>query len=64
MGYKILGYVVWHGGKWYMKSRLRLLLSRKALAAGTITPAQFDTYVKKEIAKWANVVKVSGAKVN
>ena len=28
------------------------------------TPAQFDTYVKKEIAKWANVVKRSGAKLN
>jgi hypothetical protein len=36
MGYKILGYVVWHGGKWYMKSRLRLLFSRKALAAGAV----------------------------
>jgi hypothetical protein len=36
MGYKILGYVVWHGGKWYMKSRLRLLVSRKALAAGAV----------------------------
>jgi hypothetical protein len=21
MGYKILGYVVWNGGKWYMKQR-------------------------------------------
>ncbi len=28
------------------------------------TPAQFDAYVKKEMAKWANVVKRSGAKVN
>ena len=28
------------------------------------TPAQFDTHVKKEIAKWANVVKRSGAKLN
>jgi tripartite-type tricarboxylate transporter receptor subunit TctC len=28
------------------------------------TPAQFDAYVKKEIAKWANVVKRSGAKLN
>lgn len=28
------------------------------------TPAQFDTYVKKEMAKWASVVKRSGAKVN
>ena len=36
MGYKILGYVVWHGGKWYMKSRLGVLGSRKALAAGAV----------------------------
>ena len=36
MRYKILGYVVWHGAKWYMKTRLRLLGSRKALAAGAV----------------------------
>jgi hypothetical protein len=23
MGYKLLGYVVWHGGKWYARRRLR-----------------------------------------
>jgi hypothetical protein len=23
MGYKLLGYVVWQGGKWYAKRRLR-----------------------------------------
>jgi tripartite-type tricarboxylate transporter receptor subunit TctC len=27
------------------------------------TPAEFDAYLKKDIAKWAEVVKVSGAKV-
>jgi hypothetical protein len=21
MGYKLLGYVVWHGGKWYLRRR-------------------------------------------
>jgi tripartite-type tricarboxylate transporter receptor subunit TctC len=28
------------------------------------TPEQFDTFVKKEIAKWADVIKRSGAKVD
>ena len=23
MGYKVLGYVIWRGGKWYAKRRLR-----------------------------------------
>jgi hypothetical protein len=36
MRYKILGYVVWNGGKWYMKSRLGVLGSRKVLAAGAV----------------------------
>jgi tripartite-type tricarboxylate transporter receptor subunit TctC len=29
-----------------------------------MTPAQFDKYLREDIAKWAEVVKVSGAKVN
>ena len=28
-----------------------------------MTPAEFDAYLRKDIEKWANVVKVSGAKV-
>jgi hypothetical protein len=36
MGYKILGYAVWHGAKWYIKGRFALLASRKALAAGAV----------------------------
>lgn len=28
-----------------------------------MTPEQFDTYLRKDIEKWANVVKVSGAKI-
>lgn len=36
MGYKILGFAVWHGAKWYMKRRLGVLGSRKALAAGAV----------------------------
>ena len=29
-----------------------------------MTPAQFDKYLREDIDKWANVVKLSGAKVN
>ena len=29
-----------------------------------MTPAQFDKYLREDIAKWAEVVKVSGAKLN
>jgi tripartite-type tricarboxylate transporter receptor subunit TctC len=29
-----------------------------------MTPAEFDTYLRADIDKWANVVKLSGAKVN
>jgi hypothetical protein len=36
MGYKILGFAVWHGGKWYIKRRFGVLASRKALAAGAV----------------------------
>jgi tripartite-type tricarboxylate transporter receptor subunit TctC len=28
-----------------------------------MTPAEFDAYLRKDIEKWANVVKISGAKV-
>jgi tripartite-type tricarboxylate transporter receptor subunit TctC len=30
----------------------------------TMTPAEFDKYLRADIEKWAHVVKVSGAKVN
>ena len=29
-----------------------------------MTPAEFDEYLRADIEKWAQVVKVSGAKVN
>ncbi len=28
-----------------------------------MTPAEFDAYLRKDIEKWAQVVKMSGAKV-
>jgi hypothetical protein len=39
MGYKILGFVVWNGAKWYLRRRLGVLASRKALAAGVVGAA-------------------------
>ena len=30
----------------------------------SMTPAEFDKYLRADIEKWANVVKVSGVKVN
>jgi len=35
-GYRILGFAVWHGGRWYLRHRLP---SRRALMAGTLAAA-------------------------
>lgn len=48
---------------------LRALVSATCLAAGWLAfgqtaPEQFDAFIKVEIAKWARVVKVSGAKAD
>jgi hypothetical protein len=32
-GYKALGFLVWHGGKWYLKHRYRLV---RRVAGGTL----------------------------
>ena len=36
MGYKILGFAVWNGGKWYLRRRYGVLASRKGLAVGVV----------------------------
>jgi hypothetical protein len=36
MGYKILGFAVWHGAKGYLRWRLGALGSRKAVAAAVV----------------------------
>jgi hypothetical protein len=36
-GYEILGFTVWHGGKWYVRRRYGSLLpSRRVFAAGLV----------------------------
>jgi hypothetical protein len=39
MGYKILGFAVWHGAKWYARRRFGALASRKTVAAGIVGAA-------------------------
>jgi hypothetical protein len=36
MGYKILGYAVWNGGKWYLRRRYGVLASRKGAALAIV----------------------------
>jgi hypothetical protein len=41
-GYKLLGYVVWHGGKWYLRRRLpstRVLATAAAALTGVAAVA-------------------------
>lgn len=40
MGYKALGYVVWHGGKWYVRRRYGWVVpSRTTVVAATVVGA-------------------------
>jgi hypothetical protein len=36
MGYKLLGFAVWKGGKWYVRRRAGMFGSRKGMAAGVV----------------------------
>jgi hypothetical protein len=36
MGYKILGYIVWHAGKWYVRRRAPNLERNAGLAAASL----------------------------
>lgn len=39
-GYQLLGFAVWHGGKWYLKRRYGWLVpSRRVAAAGIVGAA-------------------------
>jgi hypothetical protein len=36
-GYKLLGYVAWHGGKWYLRRRLPSVRASAMVAVGTLS---------------------------
>jgi hypothetical protein len=38
-GYKLLGYVVWHGGKWYLRRRLPSFARSAAVGVATLCVA-------------------------
>ena len=37
--------------------------ARQGAVPMVMSPTEFDAYLRKDIEKWANVVKISGAKV-
>ncbi|HUR84680.1 MAG TPA: hypothetical protein VMY78_04985 [Solirubrobacteraceae bacterium] len=40
MGYKMLGFVVWHGAQWYVRRRMsRLVPSRRVASAAIVVGA-------------------------
>lgn len=36
MGYKMLGFVVWHGAQWYVRRRVRNLIPSRRVASAAI----------------------------
>ena len=36
MGYKLLGFVVWQGGKWYLRRRMSGMKTKAALAGAGV----------------------------
>jgi tripartite-type tricarboxylate transporter receptor subunit TctC len=45
------------------KPEVKALWLKQGAIPMVMTPEQFDAYLRKDIEKWANVVKVSGAKI-
>jgi tripartite-type tricarboxylate transporter receptor subunit TctC len=45
------------------RSNVKEAWAKQGVETMTMTPAEFDTYLRDDIEKWASVVKVSGAKV-
>jgi tripartite-type tricarboxylate transporter receptor subunit TctC len=44
------------------KPEVKAAMAKQGAVPMDMSPAEFDAYLKKDIEKWANVVKVSGAK--
>jgi hypothetical protein len=36
MGYKMLGFVVWHGAQWYVRRRMRHLVPSRRVASAVL----------------------------
>jgi hypothetical protein len=36
MGYKMLGFVVWHGAQWYVRRRMRHLVPSRRVASAAL----------------------------
>jgi hypothetical protein len=36
MGYKMLGFVVWHGAQWYVRRRMRNLVPSRRVASAAL----------------------------
>jgi hypothetical protein len=39
MGYKMLGFVVWHGAQWYVRRRTRHLVPSRRVASAALVAA-------------------------
>jgi len=49
-GYKLLGYVVWHGGKWYLRRRLPSGRKIALTAAAGVSAAVAAAVIARRIA--------------
>jgi hypothetical protein len=49
-GYRLLGYVVWRGGKWYLRQRLPSARKVAAAAVGTASAAAAAAVIARRVA--------------
>ncbi|HWH92795.1 MAG TPA: hypothetical protein VNT03_02945 [Baekduia sp.] len=53
MGYKILGYVIWNGGKWYVKRRYGGRSARRVAGLGIVGVAVAALVVAGSKRSWS-----------
>jgi hypothetical protein len=49
-GYKLLGYVVWRGGKWYLRQRLPSMRKLVAAALASVSGAVAAVVIARRVA--------------